>query len=85
MALLIDVGSVSQHLAVLRRQQLVTGRKAGTSVSYRVTDPQVFELLDIARAIFDRQLITLQAMANDDRLGIGDAAGSAGVVVVRRS
>jgi DNA-binding transcriptional ArsR family regulator len=74
-ALAIDAGSVSQHLAVLRGRQLVIGRKEGANVYYRVADPQVFALLDTARAMFDRQLITLQAMANEDSLGIGDANG----------
>jgi DNA-binding transcriptional ArsR family regulator len=62
----IEASSVSQQLAVLRSRQLVVGRKEGTSVYYRVTDPQVFDLLDMARAIFDRQLVTLQAMADED-------------------
>lgn len=63
----IDASSVSQQLAVLRARQLVVGRKASTSVYYRAADPLVFELLDIARAIFDRHLIALQAMADDTR------------------
>src|SRR5262245_15270009 len=62
----IEASSVSQQLAVLRARQLVVGRREGTSVSYSVTDPQVFDLLDIARAMFDRQLISLQAMADED-------------------
>jgi ArsR family transcriptional regulator len=85
LGLTVDTGSVSQHLAVLRGRQLVAGRKEGTNVYYRVTDPQVFALLDTARAIFDRHLITLQAMANDDLLGIEAVAGAAGAAVVRRS
>lgn len=64
-ALEIDASSVSQQLAVLRARQLVVGRRESTSVYYRAADPLVFELLDIARAIFDRQLIALQAMADD--------------------
>ena len=62
----IEASSVSQQLAVLRSRQLVVGRKEGTSVYYRVTDPLVFDLLYIARAIFDGQLVTLQAMADED-------------------
>ena len=58
----IDASSVSQQLAVLRTRQLVTGRKEGTSVYYSA-DPQVYALLDIARAIFESQLVALQAMA----------------------
>jgi ArsR family transcriptional regulator len=71
--LAIDASSVSQHLAVLRGRQLVIGRKDGTSVYYRVADPQVFALLDIARAIFDRHLVALQALANDEASGLPDA------------
>jgi ArsR family transcriptional regulator len=65
-ALTIDASSVSQQLAVLRARQLVAGRKEGTSVYYRVTDPQVFELLDTARAIFDRHLNALQSLADHE-------------------
>ena len=64
--LAIEAASVSQQLAVLRSRQLVAGRKEGTSVYYRVVDPQVFELLDVARAIFDRHLVSLQAMAEEE-------------------
>ncbi len=70
----IEASSVSQQLAVLRSRQLVVGRKEGTSVYYRVTDFQVFDLLDIARAMFDRQLITLQAMADEERTLTGGLA-----------
>lgn len=58
----IEASSVSQQLAVLRARNLVTGRKEGTSVYYRVTDPRVFELLEIARAIFEGQLVSLQEL-----------------------
>jgi DNA-binding transcriptional ArsR family regulator len=62
----IEASSVSQQLAVLRSRQLVSGRREGTNVYYSVADPQVFDLLDVARAMFDRQLVTLQAMADED-------------------
>jgi ArsR family transcriptional regulator len=72
-SLQIEPSSVSQQLAVLRARQLVSGRKEGTSVYYAVTDPAVFDLLDIARAMFDRQLITLQAMADSDDADAADS------------
>jgi ArsR family transcriptional regulator len=62
----IEATSVSQQLAVLRARNIVEGRKKGTSVYYRVRDPQVFDMLDIARAIFNRHLIDLQAIADED-------------------
>jgi DNA-binding transcriptional ArsR family regulator len=62
----IEMSSVSQQLAVLRSRQIVESRKEGTSNYYRVVDERVFELLDVARAMFDQQLLALQAMADAD-------------------
>jgi ArsR family transcriptional regulator len=62
----IEASSVSQQLAVLRGRQLVAGRREGTTVFYSVVDPQVFDLLDVARAMFQRQLSELQNLANAD-------------------
>jgi DNA-binding transcriptional ArsR family regulator len=53
----IESSSVSQHLFVLRHKTIVDSRKAGTTVFYRVRDPEVFELLDVARRIFNNQLL----------------------------
>lgn len=61
----IEPSSVSQQLAVLRSRQLVAVRKEGTSAYYRVADALVFDLLDTARAIFEGQLVSLQAMASE--------------------
>ena len=62
----IEAASVSQQLASLRARNIVEGRKEGTSVYYRVRDPQIFEMLDLARAILNAQLIDLQAIADED-------------------
>lgn len=64
--LAIEMSSVSQQLSVLRARGLVSGRREGTTVFYSVVDPQVFDLLDIARAMFQRQLTELQEMADAD-------------------
>jgi ArsR family transcriptional regulator len=77
-ALEIELSSVSQQLAVLRNRQLVDGRKQGTNIYYRVVDQQVFDLLDTARAMFDRQLQSLQAMAEADDALQSEAADSDG-------
>ena len=61
-ALGIDQASVSRQLAVLRTRNIVEDRKEGTTVYYRVRDPAVFQLLDIAREIFNNQLIDTHAM-----------------------
>ena len=60
----IETSSVSQQLAILRNRGLVSGRREGTTVHYSVIDPQVFDLLDTARAMFQRQLSGMQEMVN---------------------
>jgi ArsR family transcriptional regulator len=58
----IESSGVSQQLAILRSRNIVEARKEGTSVHYSVRDPQVFELLDVARRIFNADLINTQSM-----------------------
>jgi ArsR family transcriptional regulator len=58
----VDSSSVSQHLAILRSRQIIDGRKAGTSVFYRVLDPRVFTILDAAREIFATHVHGLQGV-----------------------
>ncbi|WP_026257682.1 ArsR/SmtB family transcription factor [Actinopolymorpha alba] len=47
----IEPPNLSQQLAVLRRANLVVSRKEGSTAYYRLTSPQVAELLAVARAI----------------------------------
>ncbi len=42
---------ISQQLSVLREAGLVEDRRDGWNVHYRVTQPQVFALLDVASAM----------------------------------
>ncbi len=58
----IDQSSVSRQLAVLRTRNIVEDRKDGTTVYYSVRDPAIFQLLDIAREIFNNHLIDTHAM-----------------------
>lgn len=58
----IESSTVSQQLAVLRNRNIVEAHKVGTSVFYHVRDPQVFELLDVVRRIFNAHLIDTQLM-----------------------
>ena len=48
--------SVSQQLAVLRSRGIVTTERRGTTVIYSVGDARIFELLDVARRIFNAHL-----------------------------
>lgn len=65
--LALEPSSVSQQLAILRHRRIVEGRKAGTSVYYRVRDPQVFTILDAAREIFEAHVQELQGLLEAQR------------------
>ena len=59
-ALGLEQPVVSQQLAVLRSSNVVSGRKKGVSVRYAVGDPLIGALLDVARRIFNNQLVGTQ-------------------------
>ena len=48
--------SISQQLAVLRGRNIVATERRGTTVIYHVRDAGLFELLDVARRIFNGHL-----------------------------
>ena len=54
--LALDQPIVSQQLAVLRNQGIVSAQKEGLSMRYVLRDPLVGALLDVARRIFDNHL-----------------------------
>jgi DNA-binding transcriptional ArsR family regulator len=58
----IESSSISQQLAILRGKNIVEARKVGTSAYYVVRDPALFELLDVARKIFNNHLIDTRSM-----------------------
>ena len=47
----IELSHLSQQLGVLRRAGLVTSRKAGSSVIYAIKDPELIELMAVARRL----------------------------------
>jgi len=61
----IDSAVVSQQLAVLRNKNIVYGAKDGTKVMYSVRDPLLFDLLDIAKRIFNNSLSDTIQMLED--------------------
>jgi DNA-binding transcriptional ArsR family regulator len=56
---------VSQQLAVLRNQSIVTAQKEGVSVRYALRDPLVGELLHVARRIFNNDLVNTRGMLRE--------------------
>ncbi len=62
----IEASSVSQQLSLMRARQLVDARKNGTNVFYTVRDPLIFDLLTIARQIFEHQVAQMSSLLNID-------------------
>jgi ArsR family transcriptional regulator len=55
-ALNIDLPPLSQQLAVLRNAHIVTTRREGSMVFYRVTDPRMSQLLVTAKQLLATDL-----------------------------
>jgi ArsR family transcriptional regulator len=66
----IEPSHLSQQLAVLRRANLVRSRKVGSSVIYSVSEPRLFQLLEVAKAILTSTLTEtrelLEELEGDD-------------------
>ena len=66
-ALTLDQPVVSQQLAVLRNQGIVSAQKEGSSVRYTLRDPLVGGLLDLARRIFNNHFDNTQGLLRELR------------------
>jgi ArsR family transcriptional regulator len=63
----IDQPIVSQQLARLRASGIVTATKEATSVTYALADPLIADLLRVAKAILNRQLVGAHALLKELR------------------
>ena len=61
----LDSSGTSQHLTAMRRQGVLESRKAGTNVFYKVKDPRIFQLLEIAKQVLTSQLQETRALLDD--------------------
>jgi ArsR family transcriptional regulator len=52
----VTIANASQHLQQLRRAGLVTSRREGKSVIYRLTDDKTLVLMDLLRQVAERNL-----------------------------
>jgi ArsR family transcriptional regulator len=67
--------SVSQQLAVLRARNIVATERHGTTIIYSVSDPELFELLDVARRIFYAHLadtVNLLRLVDSETVAAGE-------------
>ena len=52
----LEASHLSQQLGILRRANVLQSRKVGSTVLYSVTDPRIFELLEVAKSILTSTL-----------------------------
>jgi ArsR family transcriptional regulator len=57
----LSLANVSQHLAVLRHAGLVDTRRAGTSIHYRLSGPELVEACDVIERLVARRIRGPQA------------------------
>lgn len=60
----LEASHVSQHLAVLRRNSLVSSERRGSLVYYRLSSSRVSELLAVSRALLTEILHRTQHQLN---------------------
>jgi rhodanese-related sulfurtransferase len=59
----LSVANTSHHLKTLRQAGLVTSRREGTSVHYRLAGPEVFELWRALRTLASARLAEVERLA----------------------
>ncbi|MEU6724039.1 metalloregulator ArsR/SmtB family transcription factor [Nonomuraea wenchangensis] len=64
-AIEVEPTGLSQHLAVLRRSELVTARRDGSTVVYALSGGDVAELLRAARALLGAKLSGRHALLSE--------------------
>jgi len=55
--------NISQHLALMRQQQIVKTRKDGSNIYYRVASPKISQACDTMREVLIEQLNQKQDIA----------------------
>ncbi len=49
----MEQSNVSRHLAILKKEGILSSRKEGLKVIYEVNDPKVFDILDLCSEILN--------------------------------
>ena len=62
----VEASNLSQQLGVLRASGLVAARRDGSAVLYAVTDPEIAELLAVARRIRTKLLSDQLELLSDE-------------------
>lgn len=71
----LEASHLSQHLAVLRKYELVRSERRGSAVYYRIAFPEVVQLLATARTLLE-QLVARRGADTARLHELPDVAGS---------
>ena len=52
----VSQGNLSQHLALMKQHKIITARKDGVEVYYRIGDPKVILMCRLIREIINEQI-----------------------------
>jgi ArsR family transcriptional regulator len=63
-SLSVSQSNMSQHLSVLRKVGLVTTRRQGSAVYYRLANPRIMEACEMVRRVLVEQMEGSQALAS---------------------
>jgi ArsR family transcriptional regulator len=55
--------TISQHLAVLRQRGVVSTRKDGANVFYKIANPKIIEACDIIREVLFEQMVEMEKLS----------------------
>lgn len=61
----IEASHLSQQLAILRKMNIVTTRKVGSTVIYSLADPRISDLLVVARRIITARIRAQVSLLDD--------------------
>jgi len=59
-----ETSAISQQLKIMRDKNIISGIKEGNRIIYSLRDPQIIELLEVARKIFTNQLVSTLSIFN---------------------
>jgi ArsR family transcriptional regulator len=55
--------TISQHLTVLRQSKVVSTRKDGATIFYKIANPKIIDACDIIREVLFEQLAEMEKLA----------------------
>jgi DNA-binding transcriptional ArsR family regulator len=58
----VPQATLSQHLGLMRQRGMLTTRKEGTTVHYRIANPKMIEAFDLMREILSERLFEMQKL-----------------------